>query len=98
MPSAEEKYSAEGYRVFIQRPASRIKEDLNRRIRADPKKNNCRKLRRPSEKRLNFCQDELNFVLSVAFISESPQNVVITKIESISLTKHPCLCPRLIAA
>ena len=36
MLSAEEQYSAGEYRVFIQGPASRIEEDLNKRIRADP--------------------------------------------------------------
>ena len=58
----------------------------------------CRNTRPLSEKDSNFCQNGLNFVLASAFFSEALQDAVITKNESISLTKHPCLCPRLIAA
>ena len=58
----------------------------------------CRKTRPLSEKDSNFCQNGLNFVLASAFFSEALQDAVITENESIGLTKHPCLCPRLIAA
>ena len=64
MPSAEEQYPARKYRVFIQEPAIRIEEDLNKESgQTLSERDNYRKSRLLSEKGLNFCQHGLNFVL-----------------------------------
>ena len=63
MPSPETSYSAGGYRVFIQGPVHRIKEDLNGRIKKRPhlERDDSEESRQMSGK--NSFSAELNFVL-----------------------------------
>ena len=55
MPSPEKSYSAGGYRVFIQGPVHRIKEDLNERSKEDPIPNET------TEKNRGRCQKRTHF-------------------------------------